>query len=42
MGLEAVRLLINEIEQKTKKGLSKVFIEEEFLWRKSIKRKVKK
>ena len=42
MGLEAVKLLINEIEKKTKNGLSKIYIEEEFLWRKSVKRKVKK
>ncbi len=42
MGLEAVKLLINEIEKKTKNGQSKIYIEEEFLWRKSVKRKVKK
>jgi LacI family transcriptional regulator len=42
IGLEAIKLLINEIEKKTKSGHSKIFIEEEFLWRKSVKRKVKK
>jgi LacI family transcriptional regulator len=42
MGLESIKLLINEIETKTKKGKSIIFIEEEFLWRKSVKRKVKK
>lgn len=41
MGLEAIKLLINEIEKKTKNGQSKICIEEEFLWRKSVKRKVK-
>ncbi|MCX6333524.1 MAG: LacI family DNA-binding transcriptional regulator [Bacteroidia bacterium] len=39
LGLEAVRLLVNEIEKKTKKGLTKINIEEEFIWRKSVKRK---
>jgi LacI family transcriptional regulator len=42
MGLEATKLLLNEIEKKTKNGQSKIYIEEEFLWRKSVKRKVKK
>lgn len=42
LGFEAIRLLINEIEKKTKSGLSKIYIEEEFLWRKSVKRKLKK
>jgi LacI family transcriptional regulator len=42
MGLEACKLLINEIEKKIKSGKNKIFIEEKFLWRKSIKRKVKK
>jgi LacI family transcriptional regulator len=42
MGMEAVRLLIDEIEKKTKRGHSKIYIEEEFLWRKSVKRKAKK
>ncbi|MCX6321124.1 MAG: LacI family DNA-binding transcriptional regulator [Bacteroidia bacterium] len=42
MGLEAIRLLLNEIEKKTKTGQNKIYIEEEFLWRKSVKRKVKK
>jgi LacI family transcriptional regulator len=41
MGMEAIKLLIDEIENKTKGGQSKIFIEEEFLWRKSVKRKQK-
>ena len=39
MGMEAIKLLIDEIENKTKGGRRKIFIEEEFLWRKSVKRK---
>lgn len=42
MGFEACKLLINEIEKNIKTGHNKILIEEEFLWRKSIKRKVKK
>jgi len=42
LGFEAIKLLINEIEKKKKNGQSKIYIEEEFLWRKSVKRKVKK
>ena len=42
MGMEAIRILINEIEKKTKSGTSKIYIEEEFIWRKSVKRKAKK
>jgi Transcriptional regulators len=42
MGVEACKLLINEIEKKIKSGSNKIYIEEEFLWRKSVKRKVKK
>ena len=42
LGLEAIKILINEIENKTKNGKSKLYIEEEFLWRKSIKRKLEK
>jgi len=42
MGLEAITLLINEIEKKTKHGQGIIYIEEEFLWRKSVKQKVKK
>jgi LacI family transcriptional regulator len=42
MGMEAIKLLIDEIENKTKGGHRKIFIEEEFLWRKSVKLKVKK
>ncbi len=41
MGLEAIKLLLNEIEKKTKSGQSKIYIEEEFFWRKSVKRKIK-
>jgi DNA-binding LacI/PurR family transcriptional regulator len=37
MGLEAVSLLINEIESGTKSRHTEIFIEEEFLWRKSVK-----
>ena len=33
MGIEACKLLINEIEKKIKSGSNKIFIEEEFLWR---------
>jgi LacI family transcriptional regulator len=39
MGIAACRLLIDEIESKIKSGVNKVYIEEEFLWRKSVKRK---
>jgi LacI family transcriptional regulator len=42
MGVAAIKLLIDEIEKKTKGGHRKILIEEEFLWRKSVKRKVKK
>jgi LacI family transcriptional regulator len=42
MGMEAIKLLINEIENKSKRGQSKIFIEEEFLWRKSVNRKIEK
>ena len=42
IGTEAVKLLINEIENVAKGGKSKIYIQEEFLWRKSVKRKVKK
>jgi len=41
MGMEAVKLLIKEIESKTKSGKSRVDIEEEFLWRKSVKHEAK-
>jgi LacI family transcriptional regulator, galactose operon repressor len=41
LGFEAIKLLINEIEKRTKNGISKIYIEEEFLWRKSIKRKLR-
>lgn len=39
MGLAAVKLLIDEIGKETKTVLSKIYIEEEFLWRDSVKRK---
>jgi LacI family transcriptional regulator len=39
MGLEAIKLLINEIENKAKYCQRIIFIEEELLWRKSVKRK---
>lgn len=42
MGYEACKLLIDEIEDNVKGGNNKILIEEEFLWRKSVKRKVKK
>jgi LacI family transcriptional regulator len=38
MGLEACKLLINEIEKKISGGQTRMLIEEEFLWRKSVKR----
>jgi LacI family transcriptional regulator len=36
MGLEAIKLIINEIENETISGKTSIFIEEEFLWRKSV------
>jgi LacI family transcriptional regulator len=42
MGTEAIKLLIDEIEKKTKKGQNKIYIEEEFLWRKSVLGKLKR
>jgi len=41
MGLEAIKLIINEIELETRNSQTKIFIEEEFLWRRSVRRKVK-
>jgi LacI family transcriptional regulator len=41
LGVEAIKLLINEIEHKVKSGQNKLLIEEEFLWKKSVKRKLK-
>ncbi len=41
MGLEAIKLIINEIEKKTNNSPKKIYIEEEFLWRKSVKPKAK-
>jgi LacI family transcriptional regulator len=42
MGFEAIKLLISEIEKKTKPGQGLISIAEEFLWKNSVKRKVKK
>jgi LacI family transcriptional regulator len=39
LGLEAIKLIINEIENESQRGQGKILIEEEFLWRKSVKRK---
>jgi len=39
MGLEAVKMLLYEIGNEKKIGQSKIYIEEEFLWRRSVKRK---
>ncbi|MCJ7447691.1 MAG: LacI family transcriptional regulator [Bacteroidales bacterium] len=41
LGLEAIKLLISEIDKKTKIRQSIISIDEEFLWRKSVKRKLK-
>lgn len=41
MGMEATRLLIDEIENETFRTKS-ILLEEEFLWRKSVKRELKK
>jgi LacI family transcriptional regulator len=38
MGKEACKLLINEIEKESRSG-SKIYIDEEFLWRNSVRRK---
>lgn len=37
MGYEAAKLLIEEIEDNSKQGKTHLLIEEEFLWRKSVK-----
>jgi LacI family transcriptional regulator len=42
MGIAAMKILIDEIEKKIKRGKSKIYIEEELVWRKSVKTKVKK
>lgn len=42
MGYQAIKLLISEIEKKSKPGQSIIYIEEEFLWKNSVKRKTKK
>lgn len=42
MGSQAIKLLISEIEKKSKPGQSIIYIEEEFLWKNSVKRKTKK
>jgi LacI family transcriptional regulator len=39
LGQEAIKLLISEIENKNKKKQTVISIDEEFLWRKSVKRK---
>jgi LacI family transcriptional regulator len=39
LGQEAIKLLINEIENKNKKKLTVISIDEEFLWKESVKRK---
>jgi LacI family transcriptional regulator len=36
MGVEACKLLISEIEKEIKSSGNKIYIEEEFLWRKSV------
>lgn len=43
IAVEAVKLLINEIENmgKSAKSRSSIIIDEEFLWRKSVKRRIK-
>jgi LacI family transcriptional regulator len=41
LAIEAIKILINEIDNKPKYH-NKILIEEEFLWRKSVKRKIKK
>lgn len=38
LGYEACKLIIDEIEKKIVGGHNKILIEEEFLWRKSVKR----
>lgn len=42
MGMEAAKLLISEIEDDTKRGKTRLVIDEEFLWRKSVMRREKK
>ena len=42
MGLNAIKLIITEIEKESGKNHTKILIEEEFLWRKSVKHNVKK
>jgi LacI family transcriptional regulator len=42
LGYEACKLLIDEIEKKIPTSQNIIHIEEEFLWRKSVKRKLKK
>jgi DNA-binding LacI/PurR family transcriptional regulator len=41
LGQEAIKLLISEIENKTNKKKTILTIEEEFLWRGSVKRNLK-
>jgi DNA-binding LacI/PurR family transcriptional regulator len=42
MGIEAIKLIIKEIEEGTKRNKSRILIEEEFLWRRSVKCNEKK
>jgi LacI family transcriptional regulator len=42
MGLEAIKLIIQEIENENSNGQTRILIEEEFLWRKSVMRKLNK
>jgi len=42
LGYEACKLLIDEIEKKIPTSQNIIYIEEEFLWRKSVERKLKK
>ena len=41
IGLEAVKLLLNEIENKSRNKRSTIIVDGEFLWRRSVRRKVK-
>ncbi len=41
MGFEAAKLLISEIEDSTNRGKTILLIEEEFLWKKSVKSKIR-
>jgi LacI family transcriptional regulator len=41
MGLEAIKLLIEKIDNDPESGKGKVYIDEEFLWRQSVKRRIR-